>query len=152
MTSFMGGSAKPKARAMPEADVDDFDRALMVLNTARADKKEKTYLTQCRDATAASNLAREEAEAAIAEVKSQKVKVQEAEAKMVAEQQRLGDETSRTGQEITAREEAVAERERLAGEREAADQTQRKDLDGREAKVAFREGMVEKYFKKGAKK
>lgn len=152
MTGFMGGRAKPRPRAMPEAGVADFDRALQVLDAGRGDKATKTYLTQVRDATAASNLAREEAEATIAEKKRLEEDLQEAGAKMVVEQQRLGGETSRTRQEITAREEGVAERERLASEREAADQTQRKDLESREAKVAFREGMVEKYFKKGAKK
>ena len=143
----LSGSKVPKARAMPLADVGDFDRALAVLAAGRGDKSTKVYLTELRDGAVAHELAREASEAAGRKAAAREEAAHDAEANVRSQREALATEMAKADDKRGMREMAVAEREHTADAHETALDAQAKELDSREAKIAFREGVVKGLFK-----
>ncbi len=117
---------------MPRTKPGDHERALALLAATADTKVTKARLVELRDATAAHDKAREEAEAATAKAKQRGSEAQAAEADAIRARQTLADETAKARDELGKRETAVAERERVAGECEKSQEARDKEFQRRE--------------------
>ena len=122
----LGGSALPRTRP------GDYERALALVASLGADKAVKAKLVELRDAEAANNVARENAEVAVAEAKRREGLAREAEASARSQRTSFATETAETDRRLSAeRQELVSERQRL-GEWDEDLKVQDADLKQRE--------------------
>ncbi len=130
----LGGSALPRARP------GDYERALALVAGLGADKAVKAKLTELRDAQAANDLARENAEVAVAESKRLEGLAREAEADARSQRTSFATETAETDRRLTVERQELAGEQRRFGEWDEDLKAQDADLKQREdaLKVAFR--------------
>ncbi len=121
-----------KSAVMPKAKPGDFERALQLAATFGSKDAVTHGLKQLRDATAALDKARDDAQATMAAATKRDTMAREAEAAATHARQALADETAAARAELGQRETAVAERERLAGECETSQEARDKELLRRE--------------------
>ena len=118
--------------AMPRAKPGDHERALALLAATADAKATKVRLTELRDATAALEKSRDEAEAAERKAAKRDKAAHRAEMDATVARQALADESAEAAASLAKRETAVAERERLATEAEQSQEARDKELQRRE--------------------
>ncbi len=117
---------------MPRTKPGDHERALALLAATAYTKVTKARLVELRDATAAHDKSREDAEAATAKAKQRESEAQAAEADAIRARQALADESAEAQATLGKREADVTERERVAGECETSQKARDADLKRRE--------------------
>ena len=118
---------------VPRAKTGDYERALQLAATFGSKDAVTKGLKELRDAAAALDKAREDAEAGTVKASERGEAALKAEAKATDLRQKLAGETAKARDELGAREMAVMERERLVGEAEQAQETRDAALSTREA-------------------
>lgn len=126
----MGGSALPRTKP------GDYDRALALVAGLGDDNAVKAKLIELRNAEAANNVARENAEGAIAESKQREAAAMEAEDNARSQRAALATATEEADKRIRAeRAELATERQHLT---ELADDLEAKELDLTRREAALR--------------
>ena len=118
--------------AMPQAKLGDIERAVQLAVTFGSKDNVTKGLKQLRDATAAHDKAREDAEAAGRKAADRDKAAQEAEGKATHARQALADESAEAHAALGKRETDVAERERLVTEAEQSQEARDRELTRRE--------------------
>ena len=118
--------------AVPRAKVGDYDAAIAFMISAGDAKTTKARLVDLRDATAAHDKAREEAQAAGRKAAERDKAAHRAEMDATVVRQALADETAEARAALGKREEAVAGREKAATECEQSQEARDKELARRE--------------------
>ena len=118
--------------SMPRAKPGDHERALALLAATADTKVTKARLVELRDATAAHDKSREEAEAAERKAAERDKAAHRAELDATVARQALADESAEAAASLGKRETAVTERERLAAEAEQSQEARDKELQRRE--------------------
>ncbi len=129
----MGGTAPPRTRP------GDYERALALVAGLGNDKAVKATLTKLRDAEAANNVARENAETAVAESKRREGLAREAEADARSQRTAFATETAETDRRLSA------ERQELAGERQRLGEWD-EELEGKDSELTTREAALRRAF------
>ena len=125
---------------VPRAKPGDYERSLALLG-AITGKETKARLIELRDATAAHDKAREEAEAATAKAAEREKAALKAEGKAVRARQTQADEGAAAMVALGMRESAVTEREKSADVRDKALFARKRDID-RRVKLLTEAGVV----------
>ena len=117
---------------MPRAKVGDYERALQLAATFGAKDVVKDGLKQLRDATAALDQARDDAQSTMAAATKREEAARTAETDATRARQALIDETAKARAELDQRETAVADRETMVTEAETSQGLRDKELQRRE--------------------
>ena len=121
-----------KPSVMPKARAGDFERALQLAATFGSKDAVAHGLKQLRDATAAHDKARDEAQATMTAATKRDTMAREAEASAIRARQVLADESAAASAALGQRETAVADREHLVADAEKSQGLRDKELIRRE--------------------
>ena len=121
-----------KPALVPKAKPGDFERALQLAATFGSKDAVTKGLKELRDATAAHDKARDDAQADLVRAVQRDTEAQASEAKAIIARQALADESAAATATLGKRETAVAERERLVKEAETSQEARDKEFTRRE--------------------
>ena len=130
----LSGSALPRHRP------GDYERALALVAGLGNDKAVKAKLGELRDAEAANNVAKENAEVAVAEAKRREGLAREAETDARSQRTAFATETAESDRRLTA------ERQELAGERRRLGEWD-EELERKDSELTTREDALRRAFR-----
>ena len=125
-----------KSAVMPKAKPGDYERALQLAATFGSKEAVTHGLKQLRDAAAALDQARDDAQATAAAATKRDTMARQAEADATRQRQLLADETAAATAALGEREIAIADRENLVAEAEKSQTARDADLKRREEHLA----------------